>query len=260
MTPREQSADTSEEGDPDGDEKRARKSAATQLVEFAQEFAYFHDPQSRAFVRLEVNGHSEVWAVNSTQFRHLLAQEFYKRTKKAINRNALADAVATLHGRAIFASPEEAVFLRVAPHGENILIDLCDSQWQVVEIAPNGWRVLEKSPVAFIRTGSMRPLPVPVPGGSIDPLWDMLNVTIEQRPLVAGALLNYFHPEGPYFVTNLIGEQGTAKSCAAKILRMLIDPNETPLRSPPRTEQDLLVQAGSNRCVALDNLRCCLPG
>jgi len=193
--------------------------------------------------------------VNSTSFRNWLARTFYNRTNTAINRNALADATATLTGRACYGSPEEPVFLRVTPHGENILIDLGDPQWRVVEVTASGWRVLdEKSPVAFIRKAAMRPLPTPSSGGTLEPLWSLLNVTPSQRPLVAGAMLNYFHPHGPYFVTNFVGEQGTAKSCAAKILRLLIDPNETPLRSPPRTEQDLLVQAASNWCVALDNL------
>ena len=119
----------------------------------------------------------------------------------------------------------------------------------------DGWRILDKSPVAFIRTGSMQSLPEPVQGGgSVDPLWKLLNVTEAQRPLVAGALLSYFHPCGPYFVTNFVGEQGTAKSCAARIVRKLVDPNENPLRSPPKEERDLLAQAASNRCVALDNL------
>jgi len=82
----------------------------------------------------------------------------------------------------------------------------------------------------------------------------LLNVTEAQRPLVAAALLNAFHPHGPYFVTNYVGEQGTAKSCAARIQRQLIDPNENPLRSPPKEERDLMAQAAGNRCVALDNL------
>ncbi len=240
----------------DGGTKPARKSLATRLVQLADEFAFFHDLQSRAFVRVELDGHSEIWPVNSSQFRNLLARTFYKRTGTAINRNALADAIATLAGRASYDGPEAPVFLRVAPHGESILIDLCDSQWRVVEVVPTGWRVLERSPVAFFRTGAMRPLPVPASArdGSLDPLWDLLNVSPAQRPLVAGAILNGFHPSGPYFVVNFNGEQGTAKSCAAKIQRMLIDPNENPLRSPPREERDLLVHGANNWCVVLDNL------
>jgi hypothetical protein len=246
--------------EPDAEEqngqKRGKKSAATRVVKLADEFAFFHDAHSKPFVRLDIKGHVEVWSVNSTQFRNLLAQTFYRRTGTAVNRNALTDAITTLAGGACFACPEEPVFFRVARHGENILIDLCDPQWRVVEVTPAGWRMLDKSPVAFIRTGAMRSLPLPAPAaeGSLNPLWELLNVTPAQRPLLAGAVLNGFHPEGPYFVTNFVGEQGSAKSCAARIQRTLIDPNENPLRSPPREERDLLVHAANNWCVVLDNL------
>ena len=126
------------------DERSGQKSAATRLIDFASAFAFFHDPQDRPFVRLEVNGHIEVWPVESSKFRKLLAGIYYKRTHKAINRNALADAITTLAGRACHDSPEEPVFLRVAPHRENILIDLCDSEWRVIEVTPNGWQCTRK--------------------------------------------------------------------------------------------------------------------
>ena len=41
----------------------AHRSAATQLVEFATAFTFFHDPQDRPFVRLEIKGQVEVWPV-----------------------------------------------------------------------------------------------------------------------------------------------------------------------------------------------------
>jgi hypothetical protein len=253
--PRDSKTEEESEGKQKDDEK-TRKSAATQLVELVKAFPFFHDAQNRAFVRVEVNGHAETWAVNSSQFRNLLAKIFWKEMHKAINRNALADAVNTLAGMACHEGPEEPVFLRVAPYGEAILIDLCDPQWRVVEVTASGWTILDRSPKAFVRTGAMRALPIPfvAGGGSLDPLWELLNVTPSQRPLVAGALLNYFHPQGPFFVLNLVGEQGSAKSCAAKIIRTLVDPSEVPLRSPPREERDLLVHAANNWCVVLDNL------
>jgi hypothetical protein len=93
--------------------------------------------------------------VESTKFRKLLARTYYNMERQAINRNALTDAITTLAGRACHDGPEEPVFLRVAPRSQNILIDLCDQQWRVVEVTPGGWHVLQKSPVAFIRTASM---------------------------------------------------------------------------------------------------------
>jgi hypothetical protein len=255
--------DTGDEPEHSDNEKgeKPKKSFATRLVELAKDFAFFHNPENRPFVRLGVNGHTEIWSVNSPQFRNLLSKIFWKKIGKAINRNALGDAVATLAGIACHDGPEEPVFLRVAPYGEKILIDVCDQEWRVVEVTAHGWTVLDKSPVAFIRTGAMRPLPVPASAerGCLDLLWDLLNVTPDQRPLVSGALLNYFHPCGPYFVIDFLGEQGTAKSCAAKIVRMLVDPNEIPLRSPPREERDLLIQAANNWVVAIDNLSSLQP-
>ena len=55
-----------------------RKSAATELVQLAEEFVFFHDRQDRPFVRLENNGHTEIWPVESTKFRKLLARMYYK--------------------------------------------------------------------------------------------------------------------------------------------------------------------------------------
>jgi BT4734-like, N-terminal domain len=238
--------------------KDGRESDATALVKIArgvEGFGLFHDPQDRPFVRLENKGHTEIWPVESTRFRRLLGGIFYKEKKRSFNRNALGDAITTLAGLACFEGEEGKVHLRVAWHEGNILIDLCDAAWRVIKVTPSGWEILDESPVAFVRTGSMQPLPEPVQGaGSIEELWKLLNISEAQRPLVAGALLNAFHPDGPYLVTNYVGEQATAKTSAARIHRMLVDPNENPLRSPPKEERDLLAQAANNWCVAFDNL------
>lgn len=252
-----------------GKKKAKKESAASRLVAFVTDqrgqdasgdkkfgpFSLFHDPHRRAFARYQAEDHVEIWSIKSAAFRELLAQLYHDTTGNIINRNALADAVTTLVGLAVYRNPEKETFLRVAPYGSDVLIDLCDPMWRVVLVTAEGWQVLETSPVAFVRTGSMLPLPEPRPGGgSIKPLWELLNVTKAQRPLVTGAILNAYHPFGPYFVTDYLGEHGTAKSTAARFHRQLIDPSQNPLRSPPREESDLLVQAVNNWCVALDNL------
>jgi hypothetical protein len=251
-------------------EKRKKESAATQLVSFVVEggpkqdaagrkqygpFQLFHDGD-RAFARYQAKDHVEIWLIESSKFKKILARLYHNKTGQIINRNSLSDAITTLAGHACYDNPEERTFLRVAPFGDDILIDLCDVRWRVVHVTAQGWQLLEPSPVAFVRTGSMQPLPEPRPAGSgsIGPLWDLTNVTKAQRPLVAAALLNGFHPFGPYFVINYIGEHGSAKTSAARIHRQLIDPNQNPLRSPPKEENDLFAQAVNNRVIALDNL------
>jgi hypothetical protein len=52
----------------------------------------------------------------------------------------------------------------------------------------------------------------------------------------------------------LHGEQGTAKSTTTRILRSLIDPNESPLRTVPRNDRDLMIAASNAWVHAFDNL------
>jgi hypothetical protein len=52
----------------------------------------------------------------------------------------------------------------------------------------------------------------------------------------------------------LHGEQGSAKSTTARILRALIDPNIAPLRSEPREARDLAIAANNHWLVTFDNL------
>jgi hypothetical protein len=52
----------------------------------------------------------------------------------------------------------------------------------------------------------------------------------------------------------IYGEHGSAKTTAAKMYRRLIDPNKSDLRSPPRNETDLFIQAMNGQVLGYDNL------
>src|SRR5262245_64966627 len=51
-----------------------------------------------------------------------------------------------------------------------------------------------------------------------------------------------------------MGEQGSAKSTFATILRSLVDPNTAPLRSFPREDRDLFIAASNGWIVGYDNV------
>src|SRR5262249_60715692 len=107
--------------------------------------------------------------------------------------------------------------------------------WWVVEIDATGWRVISNPPVRFRRAAGMQPLPVPVPGGSVETLGSFLNVQSEDDfVLVVAYALAVLRNRGPYPVLALSGEQGSAKSTFTAILRALLDPNTAPLRALPR--------------------------
>jgi len=52
----------------------------------------------------------------------------------------------------------------------------------------------------------------------------------------------------------LSGEQGTAKSSFARVLRKLVDPNSAPLRSLPREDRDLFIAARNGHVIVFDNV------
>ena len=58
----------------------------------------------------------------------------------------------------------------------------------------------------------------------------------------------------------LSGEQGSAKSTFAAILRALIDPNTAPLRALPREDRDLFIAANNGHVLVFDNISACRRG
>jgi hypothetical protein len=131
---------------------------------------------------------------------------------------------------------------------------LADERWQVVEITGAAWKIVSDPPVRFRRPAGMRPLPEPVPGGNLAELLDFVNIADADWPLLAACTLAALLPTGPYPILAVHGEQGSAKTTAARVLRALIDPNRAPLRAQPRNEHELMIAAQNGWLIALDNL------
>src|SRR5262249_44830950 len=97
-------------------------------------------------------------------------------------------------------------------------------------------------------------LPEPERGGSLDELKEYVNVRSDEWPLAVGWAVQAMNGAGPYPPLALHGEQGSAKSTTARVLRSCIDPSTAPLRAEPRDEHDLIIGATNSWVVALDNL------
>ena len=215
----------------------------------------WHTPEKEAFASLSIGNHIEHWALDSSHFRSFLAYHHYQSEGKMLSQTALEDRRRTMAGEALFGGSEHPVATRIASIGNTLHIDLGDADWSSVQISAGKWEVTRKGPARFQRAHSMQPLPYPRKGGSIDQLRPFLNVASETdfRMLVAW-LLGCFHPKGPYPILILTGEQGSAKSTTAKVLRSLIDPATPIARSAPQSEQDLVIAAKHNHVLAFDNL------
>ena len=225
------------------------------LIAFAQTAELFHTPDGTGFADLDINGHRETWPIRARGFRHWLNRQFFEATGGAPSSEALQSAVNVIEARAHFDAPERLVYIRVGGLDGRLYLDLGDETWRAVEIDAAGWRVIDNPPVRFRCAAGMQPLPMPVPGGSVETLRSFLNVQSDSDfVLVVAWALAVLRNRGPYPVIVLSGEQGSAKSTFSGILRALLDPNTAPLRVLPREDRDLFIAAINGHVLAFDNV------
>jgi hypothetical protein len=182
-----------------------------------------------------------------------LAAVYADTHQRAPSSSALADAMQVLEGRAIRAEPA-ALALRVARHGDGLVLDLGDPTGRVVSLTPQGWEVAERSPVLFRRTKLTSPLPEPERGGDLAELRGLVNLSAASWPLALAWLVASLMPELPHPIPLLTGEQGAGKSTTARILTRLVDPSPAQLRTAPKDLEQWAVAAAGSWMVVLDNL------
>jgi hypothetical protein len=101
----------------------------------------------------------------------------------------------------------------------------------------------------------MAPLPLPTSGGSVEQLRSFVNVATDTDwILLESWLMAALRKRGPFPILVEHGEQGSAKSTTARVLRALVDPSTAPLRSEPRELRDLAIAAQNGWVISLDNI------
>jgi hypothetical protein len=235
----------------------ATNSTATKLVELAQErFTLGVTTTGEAYaVPTDGPNVARVLRGGRRSLRAELARIFYEKTKTAANAQALADALLVLEGEAQGIDPTE-VALRVgrSPVDGRLVLDLGGDDGRAVVIGAYGWEIVGVSPVLFWRTNATLPLPTPDDLGSLADLRALLNVSDVDWPLIVAWLVAALVPDMPHPVLLLRGEQGTAKSTAARLLTSLIDRCASQLRTAPRNVEDWAVAAAGSWATCLDNV------
>jgi hypothetical protein len=172
----------------------------------------FTSPQSEPFARITVDGHHEYWPLFSERFRRWLECMLFFLRGAFPPQSLVKEHLRQMEGMAMFLGPTRPVHLRVAGDADKLYIDLCDDQWQVVEVSVDGWQVLGESPVAFRRSPGMQALPAPIPGGSVQELLPFVNAgTRDQQLLLLAWIVMAFRPTGPYPVLSIQGGAGFGK-------------------------------------------------
>ncbi len=237
---------------PDDDDE----SVADKLIALARiQCQFLHDAQREPYAVLEAAGARQVHGVLSSGFTDFLSHAYYTQHDRAPTESLLKVALATLRGQAQFEGEACEVFTRIAKTDSGYWLDLCNDAWQCVQVTATGWAVVAGAGAPlFTRSASMRPLPVPERGGTLDALWPLVNIPEADRLLVLAWMLECLRADTPHVVLELVGEQGSAKSSTQRALRRLIDPNQADLRAAPKSVEDVWIAARNAHLVSLENL------
>lgn len=207
------------------EEKHKKQAVAQILIEIGKTVELFHDQMQVPYAAVKEGSVQRVLRLRGKQFKNWLAGRFYDDTGKAVNSEAMASALLILE---VQASRGQCIFLhnRFARTSDAIWLDLCDDKWRAVKVTKEGWEVLETPPILFRRFNHQAPLPIPEKNGDLRKILWFLNLVREEDKLlilvwlVVAPIVNIPRP-----ILGCHGSQGSAKTTAARMLRMSLDPS-----------------------------------
>ncbi len=248
------------------------------LMRLAALARIFRGLDDRIYAEVPVEDHHEIHELESPAFECWLIRRFRCERKTLPALDGLKRLIRALEADAMAAGSAETVWVRVADGSRPVgaqqesahaaeprigpetgpdaayYLDLGGSSREAVEIKPQGWRLVTRPPVSFRRMRGMQPLPRPCDEGSVELLKKYLNVADADFPLLVAWITAALRPVGPFPVLILGGEQGSAKSTMAKILRRMIDPSSAELRALPDSQRDLIIEAHNSWLLSYDNV------
>ncbi|MDR3164296.1 MAG: hypothetical protein LBU13_01850 [Synergistaceae bacterium] len=206
------------------------------------------------FVRYPRKAHFEVNSVRSRRFRSWLSKKFLISQGTEAKSADIDSAIVLLEDDAV-DEPRHEIFTRLAGHEGKIYVDLCNDEYEVIEVDGIGWRVIQNPSVWFARHQSMRPLPYPTPNGSLERLREFSNLSDEDFILFVSWIVSSANPDGPFLVLAISSEHGSGKSALSTVAKSILDPNSAMRLAPPKDGDAVFATASAQRVLIYDNLK-----
>ncbi|AIF83285.1 hypothetical protein NTE_01213 [Candidatus Nitrososphaera evergladensis SR1] len=223
----------------------------------------FKDDFGRAYIEIVVDGHTEIVAIESQDFKHFLSREFQNHKDMLISEELVRKIQFNMVSQALYSKNKRKLYVRLAQEDNAIYYDLCNDNWEVVKITSKGWEILGSglsSPqkMIFKRNNNNRPQVYPSRTYRPTILADyigLLNIKDEdQRVLVESYLISLFVENISHAAISPYGEWGTAKSTFCKLLKRVVDPATVELWKLSKKEEDTIQQLSHNYLLFYDNL------
>jgi hypothetical protein len=220
---------------------------------------FFCDPMRQAFLdyRDPLTGMLATRPVRHPDVRYTLTLAAFDATGRAPSDDALGIAVRTLEAQAKRSGDTVPVSPRLGWHEDALYIDRAAPDGSVIRVDRSGVSVIDLAscPVRFLYDVAKGELPVPVSGGSLDPLWDILKLGSERdRKLTLGHLIGCLAPHGPFAGLAIYGLYGSSKTFTMWVLGELVDPSKVDPGMMSASEHDTLIMVQRVLSVRFDNI------
>lgn len=225
---------------------KAAEEAGAELFNDARGETYISYPEGNGRINLPVRSRdTENW----------LRHQHYKKTGRPPASNAVREAVDHFDAKARFDAPREPTFIRLAAHNGAIYVDLGDTTNRAVRLTADRCEVVDDVPARLLRPhGAVGALPLPEPGFNPEELRLLLGMNQNNFILLIAFMIACLHPDGPYFILQIHGEQGSGKSIIGKLVKDTLDPNQADRLRLPQTEQDLAIFAQAHWILNFENV------
>jgi hypothetical protein len=236
-----------------------KQSLASMLEDKCKDLELFEDYDGVEYAHLKRNGHFETHRIESHAFKKILSKRYSDAFQKGISETVIDEVCLTLKAKA-GNGKKHVVSYRIAGDGNDFIeIDLGNENYDSIHVNRiNGtWEEPAPHKSRFIRSPSMRPLPYPTRGGSLSTIRKFVNISDEGAALYYGFLLMAVHPKAclaSFPIGALRGEHGSGKSMAARIMRSLVDPSRTDVRTMVRDPRDFPALLKNAHLLNFDNV------
>ena len=240
------------------DEKRSVADLLADIAHQDSEFAL--DSNRNPYSLFKKDNHIEIYRLSNPNYHKILRYKYYEEYKKTVPKEAIQQVIDLLEAKASFDGKEYPIELRVTKYGNSFYYNLCDSDWNVVEISDDGIQIIPQTVPLFTKNNVMKEQVLP--DLNVDPLIlkDLIKkhyrfTTEDDLILYTLYLVTCFIPNIARPLLLVHGEKGSAKSTLLRLTKSLVDPSAIELNSLSNKRDDLAINLSNHHLVAYDNLR-----
>lgn len=236
--------------------KTAQKLTLDQkIIETLKKMNFYKTPDNSLYSPPDNTYKYKVIQTASAEFIGRVRKEFYDKHGIILKDKAIEQALTIMAYDANRHKKVDRIFTRFGYCGDDLYIDLQENNNRVVKIDSFEWTTCCDCPILFETFPGQKEISPPSHNGSFDHIkYFLKSEHIEDDILLYSTICTLPFSNITRPILGFVGPQGSGKSTAARMIRMIFDPSMNIFNSSKQTEHDFSIMMSSNALPILDNL------